>query len=472
MESGRPKLAYEERQSTPDGRTLWIRTSKVPLHDGEGTVFGVLGIYEDITTQRLAADALQRVFDLFVQAERPVADPFAFDPLAIPAVVMKDRPKELIRKLRLALNDSAHHPRYIETVPKCGYRFVAPVRRDEEAAVFPAPAATAEPSAPVVRGRRPAVTAITASAAAIAIVAAISIMFVRDDTRPGEVPEPEIRDFTSLAILPFVDASADAGNDYFGDGLAEELMDSLSRYDGLRVVSRTSAFASQGRDAREIGRLLDADALVEGSVRRDADRLRISIRLVDARNGYQLWTETYDRRAHDIFAVQQDIAVSIANKLTGRLLGEAEAQARAVPATDPAAYDDYLQGRYYWHRRSEEGLREAVRHFEAATRREKSLRLRQERLDEQERQKRADQFNEVKARANLDDAAWSVLPRQQRRIVGAAEAWLAAHPEHAGYDIRFDAVLVAAAAIVVLMAMLLLLNSVAIILRNRYQRRS
>lgn len=174
--------------------------------------------------------------------------------------------------------------------------------------------------------------------------------------------------FETLAVLPFLNASGDPSDEYFSDGLSEELMGRLARAEDLRVVSRTSAFAleDEGLDAREIGRILGADALVEGSVRRDGKRLRISVHLVDTSNGYQLWSQSYDRRIGDVFDVQEDIALSIANTLTGRLLAPAEAEALMVPGTDPVAYDLYLKGRYYWHQRTEDGLRAALEFFEEA----------------------------------------------------------------------------------------------------------
>ena len=281
--------------------------------------------------------------------------------------ILDDNLNTAIRKLRLALNDSAHHPRYIETVPKCGYRFVAPVRHSEEAPSIVAQQPAGETREAVVPQRLSRLVAV-----AIAVVAAAGAAFFigsKDDHLVEPVEATGTRSFRSLAVLPFVNASPNPGDEYFGEGLAEELMDSLSLYDGLRVVSRTSAFASRGKDAREIGRLLEADALVEGSVRRDGERLRISVRLVDSRDGYQLWTRTYDRTMHDVFAVQRDIAVSIAGMATGKLLGQTEVQGDSAPAVDPAAYDDYLQGRYYWHRRSEANLRLSLRHFESATKR-------------------------------------------------------------------------------------------------------
>ena len=293
--------------------------------------------------------------------------------------ILDDNLNTAVRKLRLALNDSAHHPRFIETVPKRGYRFVAPVSREGETGdAMPSTAAgAAAPAAPAAPRRSPWSSAVpppgtAALVAAVIVAMAAGATVLRLIERGAEEPAAaEARDdFGTLAVLPFVNASDNPDDEYFSDGLAVELLDSLSRSDELRVVSRTSAFALKGRNlsAQEIGRMLGADSLVEGSVRRDGNRLRISVHLVDARNGYQLWTETYDRRMDDVFEVQEEIALSIANTLLGRLLGPAEAGKLAITATDPVAYDLYLKGRFYWHRRTEDGLRGAVEHFENAVR--------------------------------------------------------------------------------------------------------
>jgi TolB-like protein/DNA-binding winged helix-turn-helix (wHTH) protein/Tfp pilus assembly protein PilF len=276
--------------------------------------------------------------------------------------ILDDNLNTAMRKLRLALNDSAHAPHYIETVPKRGYRFIAPVTRDGSpaghAATAPAPASS-----------RHARAAVLAAAFVLAAIAGGLMLLPRQATSP--VAEPAPARVETLAVLPFANASNDAADEYFSAGLTEELTDRLARSEHLRVVSRTSAFAVQDEDldAREIGKLLGADALVEGSVRRDGDRLRISVHLVDAGNGYQLWTQTYDRRIEDVFAVQEDIALSVANTLLGRLLNAGEAEALAAPETDPVAYDLYLKGRFYWHRRTADGLHASVRHFEEAVER-------------------------------------------------------------------------------------------------------
>ena len=286
--------------------------------------------------------------------------------------VLDDNLNTAIAKLRLALNDSAHHPRYIETVPKRGYRFVAPVTSAGDA---PAPSAAVPadpPPAQSARRRfwsRRAIVSVAVSALLAAIVLAALVIGL--SSRSGTTGAAAGTRIATLAVLPFINESRDPADEYFSDGLSEELIGRLARSENLRVVSRTSAFAvkGEGLDAREIGRILGADALVEGSVRRDGERLRISVHLVDASNGYQLWSQSYDRRIGDVFAVQEDIALSVANTLTGRLLGPAEAQALMVPGTDPVAYDLYLKGRYYWHKRTESGLRAALDFFDEAVQR-------------------------------------------------------------------------------------------------------
>lgn len=182
----------------------------------------------------------------------------------------------------------------------------------------------------------------------------------------------------SIAVLPFADRSPAADQGYFSDGISEELIATLGRQRGLRVASRTSAFAFRGREAdvRTIGASLGVATVVEGSVRRDGDRLRITVQLVNAADGYQLWSETYERRTGDAFAVQQEIAGAIAERLRGRLAPSqgAPVQGPPVRAPDPAAYDLYLKGRhalylkgrYAWYSRTREGLRTAASYFSQA----------------------------------------------------------------------------------------------------------
>ncbi len=175
----------------------------------------------------------------------------------------------------------------------------------------------------------------------------------------------------SLAVLPFVNRSPDPENEYFSDGMTEELIGALSRVHGLRVASRTSVFALKGRiqDIRELGRALGATAILEGSVRRSGQRMRLTAQLTSVADGYQLWSETYDRDIRDVFAVQDDVANTIVATLRDRLgLGlSGSARAARRPDTENVhAYQLYLKGLYFWARRTPETRRKAIRFFEEA----------------------------------------------------------------------------------------------------------
>lgn len=177
-------------------------------------------------------------------------------------------------------------------------------------------------------------------------------------------PRPE----KSVAVLPFADMSPDRDHDYFGEGLAEEVLNALAQLEDLEVASRTSAFAYQRRDAdiREIGRDLGVATVVEGSVRRAGDRLRITAQLVEADGGYHLWSETFDRELEDVFAIQDEITASVVEALQVELLGEEPDRLSRVSTSDADAYDLYLKGRHYWQRRYEVSLETALEYFDQA----------------------------------------------------------------------------------------------------------
>ena len=301
--------------------------------------------------------------------------------------ILDDNLNTAVRKLRLALNDSAQAPRFIETVPKRGYRFIGEVAEDPPkrdgstesvaaAQEVPGPVAVLavnpitaiEPVAQTARPRLQVLIAASVVALAIAVLGVVGMRIYKSPTAdPIRVPAPTSASRT-LAVLPFLNESGRPEDEYFSHGLTEEVIDRLSRAGGLRVVSRTSTFALQGKnlDANSIGQMLGAESLVEGSVRREGDRLRISARLVNAHDGYQLWSETYDRRLDDVLAIQEEIALAITDTLTGQLLGERGAGTSNVPVANSLAYDHYLKGRFHWHQRTQQSLRTAATHFEEA----------------------------------------------------------------------------------------------------------
>ena len=179
----------------------------------------------------------------------------------------------------------------------------------------------------------------------------------------------------SAAVLPFVDLSPEKDQEYFSDGLTEELITSLSQVKGLRVAARTSAFQFKGRnaDAREVGRILDVRAVLAGSVRKSGKRLRVSAQLVNAVDGYQLWAQAYDRELTDVFAIQEEISRAIVDALRMELGVAGGAALSEVPTKDLEAYDLYLKGRFAWNQRSAAALTEAVRYLEQAVSRDSSF---------------------------------------------------------------------------------------------------
>lgn len=174
----------------------------------------------------------------------------------------------------------------------------------------------------------------------------------------------------SVAVLPFASVGADPETDYFADGLTDEVINLLGSIPGLSVVSRSSAYQFKGRmaDAREVGRLLNAGHLVEGSVRRDGQRLRIAAQLVESENGYQSWGQTFERDWHQIFAIQTEIATAIASKLRVSVAGEAPAKTpRSVLYTENLeAYSALLKGRFYWNKRTVPGFQSAMEAYRQA----------------------------------------------------------------------------------------------------------
>jgi serine/threonine protein kinase/tetratricopeptide (TPR) repeat protein len=183
---------------------------------------------------------------------------------------------------------------------------------------------------------------------------------------PGVNP-PASDSGSSLAVLPFANLSPDRENEYFSDGMTEELITALGRVEGLRVAARTSAFALKGKglDVRAIGETLHVATVLEGSVRRAGDRLRVAAQLVDARSGYRLWSDEYDRKLKDVFAVQDELAGAIVGALRSRfkLPGGEGSGLLAPPPTNLEAHDLYLQGRYEWNQRTFESLRRAAGYF-------------------------------------------------------------------------------------------------------------
>jgi adenylate cyclase len=180
-----------------------------------------------------------------------------------------------------------------------------------------------------------------------------------------------------IAVLPFLNISPDPKDEYFADGLTEELIARLSTISGLRVIARTSVMRFRGttKSVGEIGKELNSGTVLEGSVRKAADRLRVTAQLIDTSSEEHLWVQNYDRQLEDVFAIQTEVAQNVADALKTRLLDEERQQIEKKPTGNVGAYTLYLKGRYYWNERNKESLENAIKYFEEATKRDPEFAL-------------------------------------------------------------------------------------------------
>jgi TolB-like protein/Flp pilus assembly protein TadD len=183
------------------------------------------------------------------------------------------------------------------------------------------------------------------------------------------LPQKAVSSAKSVAVLPFANMSNDAENEYFADGMAEEIINALSKIQSLRVASRTVSFALKGKneDLAEVGKKLHVSTVLDGSVRRMGNRLRITAQLVNVADGYQLWSERYDREMEDVFAIQDDISQSIVKALRVILTEGEKRQIEKARAVNVQAYDYYLRGRQYFHQLRRKSLEYAKQMFNKAT---------------------------------------------------------------------------------------------------------
>src|SRR5580700_10981445 len=269
--------------------------------------------------------------------------------------------RKYIQEIRKALRDRPDNPEFIETLPKRGYRFVAPVT--DESGVEPQESASSLP--PVEQATEATVEAEltplaveTSSAertlwklAIILVLAIVAAVAIGAYFRPARsVANASSSDNTSIAVLPFADMSPAKDQEYFSDGLAEQLINDLAKVSGLKVVGRSSAFQFEGKneDLRSVGRKLGVANILEGSVRKEGSHVRISAELIKADDGFQLWSQTYDRQMNDIFAVQDEIAQATTEALQLKLLGgNGQPIASNLRSANPEAYQAYLQAKYF-----------------------------------------------------------------------------------------------------------------------------
>ena len=311
-----------------------------------------------------------------------------------------------IRKIRQVLRDDPETPRFIQTVTGRGYRFIAPV-------ISPAKEHTTEspkPESSVVsqglqgfvsqpnnglHGRKMATldqeqepregqlldseaarghehrrvrTWLFVGLASLAFVCVLSLLAFWG-WRASHVPAAS-QPKTVLAVLPFDNLSRDPDQEFFSDGLTEEMIAQIGKLnrDRLKVVARSSVTKYKGSTltAKEIGKELNADYLIQGSVRRSSDRVRITVQLIQARDQTDLWTESYDRELKDVLAVQDSVVRSIASEIHIALTEEQDKRLAAPRQVSPEAYEAYLKGRYYWNKRTGESMQKAEQYFQQA----------------------------------------------------------------------------------------------------------
>lgn len=264
-----------------------------------------------------------------------------------------------VNRLREALEDSAEQPRFIETFPKRGYRFVAEVTRNGAVPAEVSPTYPAQQSKDAARWRSAAVAGL------LVIIAIVSYFAWR---RHSRAPAPAGR--IMMAVLPFQNLTGDPEQEYLTDGLTEE---TIARLGGLQperlgIIARTSVMGYKHGDKRldQIGRELDVQYVLEGSVRRDRNRLRITAQLIQVKDQSHLWAQEYDRSLQDIIALQDDVAAGVTQEIQTRWAIELRNHPVRHQPANPEAYEAYLKGRYSLSRRTEAGLHNALGFFQAA----------------------------------------------------------------------------------------------------------
>jgi TolB-like protein/DNA-binding winged helix-turn-helix (wHTH) protein/Tfp pilus assembly protein PilF len=278
-----------------------------------------------------------------------------------------------IARLREALGDSAERPRYIETLPRRGYRFIAPV----DAGNVPAPSGAADSAPLAALSGHPRLT--KSHALLLTAFAVLVISIVLWLTRTGGAPTNAAPRLNSIAVLPLENLSGDPSQEFFADGMTDQLITDLAKVGSLRVISRTSVMRYKGtrKGLPEIARELNVDVIVEGSVIRSGQRVRVTAQLVQAPTDQHLWAETYDRDLGDILKLQGEVANTIAGQVSAQLTPTQQALIRRAHAVNPEAYDAYLKGRLYFVNEftKPDSLKKAQRYFEESIREDPNLAL-------------------------------------------------------------------------------------------------
>src|SRR5580700_9200989 len=336
-------------------------------------------ISRDGNSVKLERRAMQLLVCLAQHAGQVVSVEQLLDQVWTGVVVTPDSVYHAVANLRKTLGDDAREPEYIATVPRRGYRLVAPVSAWTDvagAAVGDAATAAASAgegvSAPAVRaGLAPSRLAGVLAVAIVAVlgcVIAARFWLAKPAAIGGAPAAPAPLNDKWIAVLPFVDLSAKHDQEYFSDGLSEEIIDHLSHVQDLKVIARTSSFQFKGKsdDVRTIGRELGVSNLLEGSVRTSGDTFRVTAQLIRVADGSNRWSESYDAKMGDIFKIQDAIATSVANALGGAMTLPGAAGRARTPSIE--AYNAFLRGKYLIQRFTEADSELAVDAFREAIR--------------------------------------------------------------------------------------------------------
>jgi TolB-like protein/DNA-binding winged helix-turn-helix (wHTH) protein len=271
-----------------------------------------------------------------------------------------------IRKLRVAFGDSANNPRFIETVPRRGYRFVAPTN-DVAASRSQHSESVAGKIAEIPRAQPSGRKWLSVTAAVVLLAILVSVTYLKRFRSPTNLTAQKR---VMLAVLPFQNMSNDPGQEYFSDGLTEETITDLGQLspEHLGVVARTSAMAYKhtNKTISQIGHELGVDYILEGSVRREGGEARVSAQLIRVSDQTHLWAQNYQRELHDVLQIENELGTAIARQVQGNLTPQQLVDLSKMRTVNPEAYDLYLKGRFYWNERNSAAVKESVGYFQQA----------------------------------------------------------------------------------------------------------
>jgi TolB-like protein/DNA-binding winged helix-turn-helix (wHTH) protein/Tfp pilus assembly protein PilF len=313
-------------------------------------------LLRDGKTIRLTPKAFDLLLVLVEESGRTVEKDELLERVWAGTIVEENNLNQNITALRKSLGDSRQESQYIATIPGVGYRFVAPVKKEEFTQI-----SKEEAKAGVVpAGRRKLVP--YALLIALLLVAAVAgyALYTREKPRPA---------MSSIMVLPLENLSGDAAEEYFADGMTDALIGDLAQFGSLHVISRTSSMHYKGtnKSLPQIAGEINVDAVVEGTVQRSGNRVVVRAQLIHAATDRHLWVQTYTRDVRDVLELQSEIAQAIAREVQIQLTPGEQARLTARRPVQPKAYDNYLQGRYlYWNRRTEENLNKAIELFQNA----------------------------------------------------------------------------------------------------------